>query len=57
MNKLMFCMIAGIMSLIGCGIPEPTGELLGSRRFLQADYHRREDVQVQGALYAPNGSP
>jgi hypothetical protein len=28
MNKLMFCMIAGIMSLIGCGIPEPTGKLL-----------------------------
>ena len=24
MNKLMFCMIAGIMSLIGCGTPEPT---------------------------------
>lgn len=28
MNKLMFCMIAGILSLIGCGTPEPTGELL-----------------------------
>ena len=28
MKKLIFCMIAGIMSLIGCGTPEPTGELL-----------------------------
>ena len=28
MKKLVFCMIAGIMSLIGCGTPEPTGELL-----------------------------
>ncbi len=28
MKKCMFCMIAGILSLIGCGTPEPTGELL-----------------------------
>lgn len=28
MKKCMFYMIAGILSLIGCGTPEPTGELL-----------------------------
>lgn len=28
MKKNLVCMIAGILSLIGCGAPEPTGELL-----------------------------